>query len=274
MLRSRVKTRAADALIAAALSALVLVGLVGVGHLTAATAATVPAVGAPSPGARFEPPAGDVYLGVSTNGPGAALNAWDTAAGIARHPALYGQWTTPDGAFSPILANAATRPGMTPVVHWNLPMQTGQITNGSHDRYIHAQAAAVKAYGAPVFVRLDWEMNGFWYPDWNLQGVTPTQYIAAWRHVVALFAGVPNVAFVWCPNVFDYFSSSGARTPTSAWYPGDAYVSWIGLDAYPQSAPATDLLNGRGRHESDGSVRGGPPQADDPGGVGAQHAEP
>jgi hypothetical protein len=63
---------------------------------------------------------------------------------------------------------------------------------------------------------------------------------------VALFraAGATNAAFVWAPNVLDYFNSAGQRTRTSAWDPGDDAVDWIGLDAYPQSAPSDVLLNG------------------------------
>ena len=225
-----------------AIGALVAVGLAGALIFRGSTGSNV---GTPSPHAWFEPPVGDVYLGLSTERMDTGLKSWDSAAGIATHPALVGEWTTPDGPFAPILAAVISHPGITPVVHWNLPMQDGQITDGSRDAYIRAQVASVKAFRAPVFVRLDWEMNADWYPGWDLRAVNPVQYIAAWRHVVALFAGVPNVAFVWCPNVFDHTSPSGVRTPTSGWYPGDAYVSWVGLDAYPQSAPATVLLNGQ-----------------------------
>jgi hypothetical protein len=51
-------------------------------------------------------------------------------------------------------------------------MDGGVITSGTQDAYITAQARAVEAYGRPVFVRLDWEMNAFWYPHWNLGAVT------------------------------------------------------------------------------------------------------
>ena len=194
--------------------------------------------------ARFEPRDGHVYLGVSTHLITTGLNAWDRAAGITSHPALYGRWTTPDGPFQPILDEVKTRPGITPVIHWNLPMDGRQITNGSRDAYIRVQVAAVRAYAKPVFVRLDWEMNAYWYPHWNLSPVTPAQYIASWRRAVSLFARVPNVAFVWCPNVLDYFNKAGKRFRTSLWYPGDSYVDWVGLDAYPQSTTKGALLNG------------------------------
>jgi hypothetical protein len=78
-------------------------------------------------------------------------------------------------------------------------------------------------------VRLDWEMNGFWYafsPGQN--GNTAAGYVAMWRHVHDLFAadGVTNVRWFWCPNTSD---GIGDFTPD---YPGDAYVDYVGVDLY------------------------------------------
>src|SRR4051812_9460485 len=39
-----------------------------------------------------------------------------------------------------------------------------QIVNGSQDARIRAMDAALTAYGGPVLLRWDWEMNGDWYP--------------------------------------------------------------------------------------------------------------
>jgi hypothetical protein len=195
-------------------------------------------------GAKYVPADGDVYLGVSTDI--GRLDAFDQAAGLSgsQHPAIYDQWTTPDGPVQPILANAKTRAGMAPMISWNLPMTGGQITDGKRDAYLKAQAEAVKSYGGPVFVRLDWEMNADWYPDWNLPGVTPAQFIAGWRYVYEIFqqVGATNAAFVWCPNLWN---GPGGQSPDT-WYPGDAYVDWLGVDAYPQSAVQSFILTGPG----------------------------
>ena len=195
-------------------------------------------------GAKYEPANGDVYLGVSTDI--GRLNTFDQTAGLtgSEHPAIYDQWTTPDGEVQQILTNAKTRSGMTPMISWNLPMTGGQVTDGKQDAYLKAQAEAVKAYGGPVFVRLDWEMNASWYPDWNLPGVTPAQFVAGWQHVYQIFqqAGATNAAFVWCPTLWN---GPGGLSP-SAWYPGDAYVDWFGIDAYPQSAVQSFILTGSG----------------------------
>lgn len=195
-------------------------------------------------GAKYEPADGQVYLGVSTDI--GRLDAFDAAAGLTggAHPAIYDQWTTPNGSVEPILSSAKTRAGMAPMISWNFPMTGGRITNGSQDNYIWTQATAVKAYGGPVFVRLDWEMNADFYPDWNLPGVTPPMYVAAWQHVYDIFQkdGATNAAFVWCPNLWNGPGDLSA----SAWYPGDAYVDWTGVDAYPQSASESFIQTGPG----------------------------
>lgn len=193
-------------------------------------------------GPKFAPADGEVYLGVSTDI--SRLDLFDRTAGIGAHPAIYDQWTTPQGGVEPILANALTKPGMAPMISWNLPMTGGSVTDGSKDTYIKAQAEAIRAYAKPVFVRLDWEMNASWNPGWNEPGVTPAQYIASWRHVYQVFQqeGATNAAFVWCPTLWN---GPGGLSP-STWYPGDQYVDWIGVDAYPQSAVQSFILNGPG----------------------------
>ena len=131
--------------------------------------------------------------------------------------------------------------GAIPVFSWNSSADTteinqpdyslGAIASGSHDAYIREFAQKAKAWGHPFFLRFDWEMNGFWFP-WNegVNGNTPGQFVAAWRHVHDIFSqeGATNVSWVWCPNV-DLF---GTLTPLEELYPGDAYVDWTGLDGF------------------------------------------
>ena len=194
------------------------------------------------PRARYEPADGTVYLGVSTDL--TRLDAFDQAAGIVDHPAVYNRWTTSDGPVEPVLADARTRPGTAPMISWNLPLADGAVAAGRMDSYLRAQAAAVKSFGGPVFIRPDWEMNATWNPLWNPPAVSPAAYIAAWRHLVALFrsAQVANAAFVWCPTLWPGPGGLAA----SAWYPGDDEVDWIGIDAYPQSSTSDYLLHGPG----------------------------
>jgi hypothetical protein len=115
-----------------------------------------------------------------------------------------------------------------------LDMDTGSVSlasiaGGSEDSAITAWAQQAKAYGHPFFLRLDWEMNGGWFPWGTTSSNTPAQYVAAWRHIHDIFAaqGASNVTWVWCPNL-----EGGNTTPLSQLYPGDAYVDWTCLDGY------------------------------------------
>jgi beta-mannanase len=110
------------------------------------------------------------------------------------------------------------------------------IANGSHDGYITSWAKAAAAWGHPLFLRFDWEMNGRWHP-WSVgeNGNTPASYVAMWKHVHKLFvrAGATNVTWVWCPNV----GENGSLASIPSLYPGDAYVDWTCLDAYNGDDP-------------------------------------
>jgi hypothetical protein len=225
---------------AVTLAGVVSMGVVAVACSAPKQAGPTPArcVGAKSP-APFEPPDGHTYLGVSSD----HVAAWLAAAGVDDHPAVFGRWTTPDGPFSPVLEDPVIRAGAIPMIHWGLDLRGGRVSGGAVDDYLRAQADAVRAFAAPVFVRLDWEMNGFWYPKWSLPAVTPAAYVASWRHVVALFADVRNVAFVWAPNALDTSAGDGATHRTSEWYPGDDVVDWVGVDGYPQ-LDGSDVIGG------------------------------
>ena len=90
------------------------------------------------------------------------------------------------------------------------------------DAYLRQFAREAKAYGGPVFLRYASEMNGNWVKWYG----NPTLYKEKWRLVHKIMKEeAPNVVMVWSPNV----------TPTGnidAYYPGDAYVDWVGLSLY------------------------------------------
>jgi hypothetical protein len=132
---------------------------------------------------------------------------------------------------------------IVPLITW-MPFGNGdpldEIIAGQHDAAITSQAQSAKALGAQILLRWAHEMNGNWYPwsgssnggaDAGAAG-GPAKYVAAWKHVHDIFVqvGATNVVWIWCINVAD--------VPGDAWnhwtnyYPGDAYVDWVGLDAY------------------------------------------
>ena len=135
----------------------------------------------------------------------------------------------------------ARRYGAIPVFSWNSTasppevdqsqFSLGTLLSGRYDAYIRDFATKAKQWGKPFFLRFNWEMNGFWFP-WSdgVNGNTPGQFVAAWRHVHDIFesVGATNATWVWCPNV-DLFNT---LTPLGTLYPGDRYVDWTALDGF------------------------------------------
>jgi Glycosyl hydrolase family 26 len=133
------------------------------------------------------------------------------------------------------------RYGAIPVFSWNSTssppsldqpdFNLGALLSGRFDGYIREFATKTKEWGKPFFLRFNWEMNGFWFP-WaeGVNGNSPGQFVAAWRHVHDIFesVGASNVTWVWCPNV-DLYTS---LTPLGTLYPGDDYVDWTALDGF------------------------------------------
>lgn len=198
----------------------------------------------PTPGQS----APSIYLGVWQ--PGApqdmhAVDEFEQAAG--KHVAIvawYDSWQgTPQGPDLALLAAVAAH-GSVPMISWasddfrdgtNQPdYNLAAILSGRYDGYINLWAQQLAAYGKPVLLRWDWEMNGSWYP-WGVgvNGNTPAQFIAAWRHLHDLFAqtGATNVQWVWSPNVV-----LGNDFPLESLFPGDAYVDWLALDGFNHAA--------------------------------------
>jgi hypothetical protein len=197
---------------------------------------------------RHQPPAAPAipagsrfYLGVDSSH--AAIAGFDRASGLSQPAVLGGYTKGDDGSVADVLTTVRTFPGTIPMVSWGVDFTGGKVADGSQDAYLRTQAKAVAAYGKPVFLRLDWEMNGSWYPEWDSAAVSPQAYIASWRHIWKVFQqqGATNAAFVWCPNVGDL----GGQHWT-AWYPGDEYVDWVGLDAYLQPSDDTAYVSGPG----------------------------
>ena len=136
----------------------------------------------------------------------------------------------------------------TPMITWE-PDTTSldAIASGADDGVLRARAEAVARDGRPLFLRFAHEMNADWYPWGGARASAPgtqdgpERYVAAWRHVHAVFVadGATNVRWVWSPN--------HRSIPAAAWndaaryYPGDDVVDWIGVDGYdrPSARPAT-----------------------------------
>lgn len=122
------------------------------------------------------------------------------------------------------------------------------INNGSADAMLARTARGLAQISGPVLLEPGWEMNGNW--DYKWQGVAngsstaaPARYVDAWRRIVNIFRdnGATNVRWVFNPNTGNPMAA-GAAPGSSHWnwyahyYPGDAYVDYIGAHGYTGSA--------------------------------------
>jgi hypothetical protein len=179
---------------------------------------------------------------------GVALSRFSSLAEARPQIAMWFQdwtetWST--AILNPALTGPTTASGAIPMVTWLPDLDTGDpssqpaysladIASGRYDDYVHRAAVETAAYQRPVFIRLAPEMNGDWLP-WGagVNGNTPAEFIAMWRHVVSIFraAGATNAKWVWSPNV-----NCNGKCPFEAYYPGDAWVDWVALDGYNYAA--------------------------------------
>jgi hypothetical protein len=94
------------------------------------------------------------------------------------------------------------------------------------DSVVIPQAQRLKAYGKPVMLGIDHEMD----ISYSKHG-SPAEYRAMYRHIHDVFAaqGVRNVVWVW--DVTGWLGSNRGDLVKS-FYPGDDLVDWIGYDPY------------------------------------------
>ena len=103
-----------------------------------------------------------------------------------------------------------------------------KIVAGSYDTYLRSFADSVRAFGHPVVIGFGHEMNATWY-SWGYGHVPPRVFVAAWRHIVTLFRdqGADNVTWLWTIQ-----ADEPGTGPIHWWWPGAAYVTWVGIDGY------------------------------------------
>jgi Glycosyl hydrolase family 26 len=88
-------------------------------------------------------------------------------------------------------------------------------------------ASRVKALGNRVYFTFNHE------PETSLNSSgTGADFIAAWRKVVTVFRqqGVANADYLWIMTAFSFKAKDRRRAID--WYPGEAYLDYIGADAY------------------------------------------
>jgi hypothetical protein len=148
---------------------------------------------------------------------------------------FYETWS--DRLFYPAQLRPIVRGGAVPMITWD-PTVNGRgmsltgISDGQADRYLVRSAREARRWHGPILIRFAHEMNlpGEPYGP-GRPGDDPTSFVRAWHHVVDVFRAnhATNVSWVWSPNV-----DCGGHCPFGAFYPGDSWVSWVGLDGYNQ----------------------------------------
>jgi hypothetical protein len=174
-------------------------------------------------------PASGVYLGAFANEPG-GITALE--AGIGRTLALdrtYVPWTF-TGWANRIAPDKAV--GRMPELAWSAAPTTtaAAIAAGTQDGIILAAARAMRDSGTQIMLVPWYEFD---QPRGHKRFIGgPKRVVAAWRHMVGLFraVGATNVRFVWTPMAYDF--GPHANVAAAGFYPGNAYVHWIGADAY------------------------------------------
>lgn len=95
---------------------------------------------------------------------------------------------------------------------------------------IERWADRIRDYGVPIYFAFNHEPeSSASFP----MGEAP-DFIAAWRKVHDIFVarGVTNAKFVWIMTDYAFWVGSQARNDASKWFPGDAYLDAMGIDAY------------------------------------------
>jgi hypothetical protein len=135
-------------------------------------------------------------------------------------------WGQPFGALDTNALNLARQRGALSLISVDFPVSA--IVSGSQDGAIDAFAQKCAGWGGEILLRPGWEMNGGWY----VWGRNPA-YAKAWRRYVTRIRKIaPNVKFVWCVNTIWDLASDPAP-----YFPGPAYVDWVGMDGYNRNEP-------------------------------------
>jgi beta-mannanase len=211
------------------------------------------------PRAKFEPAGDKVYHGASLpdtweeNGLRRQIQSYNAAAGkkisvVTWFASAYenGRRTTWSQNYASSLARVK-RVGALSLIKFSTQdyayastrraAELKQISLGAWDEYFKDAAQTVRGFGSPVFISINHEMNGTWYPysqAYPGSRTTAADFVAAWRRIVKVFRdnGASNAAFVWSPNVPDI-----GGVPFASYYPGDDVVDWVGVSFYSGNTP-------------------------------------
>ena len=161
----------------------------------------------------------------------AGVTAFSSATGVSPDVVMfYSGWYQ---SFPQRFAATAAQHGAVPLVQMDPDgVSLASIASGHYDGYLSSYAEAVRGYGHPVILSFGHEMNGNWY-SWGYQHTSPKAFVASWRHIVTLFRALDarNVTWLWTVNIIND-TQHGTIPAPAPWWPGSAYVTWVGIDGY------------------------------------------
>jgi hypothetical protein len=170
------------------------------------------------------------WLGVYETGPPQTYQpVADFTQAIGTQPNLVGYYSGWGEPFQRSFAQTVRGHGAVTILQWDPTYASvSLIATGGYDAYLRSFADSVRDFGQPVVIGFGHEMNAPWY-SWGYGSLAPSTFIAAWRHIVTLFRGqgAGNVTWLWTLQ-----ADEPGTGPVASWWPGAAYVTWVGIDGY------------------------------------------
>ncbi len=98
----------------------------------------------------------------------------------------------------------------------------------ANDAYITSLAQFLSSYtDVPIYLRIGAEMN-----IWG-NACTPDEFKSAFITIASRMRQMPNIASVWSAAHTSRWKSAEWPYTVHDFYPGDEYVDWVGVNAYP-----------------------------------------
>jgi mannan endo-1,4-beta-mannosidase len=169
----------------------------------------------------FQPGAPESYAGIT-----AFTKTTGVSPGVVSY---YSGWME---SFQTGFATQAVKHGALPLVQIDpTSISLAAIASGQYDGYLRSYADSVRSFDHKVILGFGHEMNGPWF-SWGWTHSRAKVFVAAWRHIVDVFRkqGASNVIWLWTVNV-DPPHDNAIQNP-ARWWPGSAYVNWVGIDGY------------------------------------------
>jgi mannan endo-1,4-beta-mannosidase len=170
------------------------------------------------------------YLGVYETGPPQTYQpVTKFTQVVGKQPNLVGYYSGWREQFQTSFAETVHAHGAVTIVQMDpTDASISEIVTGGYDDYLRRFADSVRHFGQPVVIGFGHEMNAPWY-SWGFGHLAPSTFVAAWRHIVTLFRaqGATNVTWLWTIQ-----ADEPGTGKIGSWWPGAAYVTWVGIDGY------------------------------------------